>query len=470
MELLRVIFEHPFLISLAVAAFGFIFLFYFITEIRSVINDLRNLRKLVEQSNTPDEITDKEIQNSQICSLLRSYKKQLKEPSSMNESSDSSVVSISEASYFFNEGELFPTGLPVYKAMPSILTGVGILMTFFGIASPFWLNFGLHGSLDLNSFERLLQGAGLAFSTSISGIFCSLIFLLFLKYYMGNCRAELNRLCVLLDEKFPVLTKEQIEIALIKSFNSLKADFKSEFAKALAYTLGQFDYKLNASIENLKKSLDESSKSIKAISETITKESLLLESHMKNGNKSFSSQITKLSATWEACEVKLDNSFRSFEKELSRLGATLGESISPLEKIIDQEKDIKDKSAVLLGQLVSATKNISSFSTQVRKDLADPLLRANNTLIEEAKKITASLQEINDNYQEFLDCIEPLNDLAEQNIENSERNHRLLEKVSSKQGETNRKLLEEMKKLNEKSEELSANSQQPKKKIGLFGF
>ena len=82
------------------------------------------------------------------------------------------------AEEIFRDSDLAPnfTSSRLYLAIPGILTGLGVLGTFVG------LQFGI-GGLDLNDLTKLdksvvplIQGCAVAFSTSVWGVFTSLLF------------------------------------------------------------------------------------------------------------------------------------------------------------------------------------------------------------------------------------------------------------------------------------------------------
>ena len=90
------------------------------------------------------------------------------------------------AAFFFNEDTIILPNYSAatYAATPNYLTGLGILGTFVGLAGGIYLaSAGLSGGFDADNTEKLrtalnqlLSGAGLAFWTSIVGLFCSLVF------------------------------------------------------------------------------------------------------------------------------------------------------------------------------------------------------------------------------------------------------------------------------------------------------
>jgi len=105
---------------------------------------------------------------------------------------------VGEASEVFNERTLAHglIGNRLFMAMPGILTGLGVLGTFLG------LQFGI-GSLELDgdaledldkSIKPLIKGSSIAFSTSVWGVGCSIVFAIIEKLIEGGARRPIRTL------------------------------------------------------------------------------------------------------------------------------------------------------------------------------------------------------------------------------------------------------------------------------------
>ena len=120
-------------------------------------------------------------------------------------------VSLRPSADFFNEDTLYYSriNVPLYQSVPGILTGLGILFTFVGLAAGVSLaTRGLLpadaasaagiGSMNvaelLKSIGNLLDGAGQAFITSIVGLFISFFFSSWLQGCEHN--GERQKFCV----------------------------------------------------------------------------------------------------------------------------------------------------------------------------------------------------------------------------------------------------------------------------------
>ena len=157
-------------------------LVFYIRDYSSCFNDLVKTRKILnslkEQKLSPEEskVSLKEIP------IINHYWSEFWETVviSKNRNGEDQLFNTLDAEYFFNDENLINNQIDIryYNTIPSILTGLGILGTFLG------LMMGL-SQLDLGSSDPdklregitgLLGGATIAFSTSVWGIFSSIIF------------------------------------------------------------------------------------------------------------------------------------------------------------------------------------------------------------------------------------------------------------------------------------------------------
>lgn len=144
------------------------------------------------------------------------------------------------ASEVFNEDSLAHgiIGNRFYMAMPGMLTGLGVLGTFVGLA----MGIG-DANLDLkntkpdelgDSIIPLLQGSATAFITSVWGVLASLIFAFLEKGCEGMARWPIRRLQKRLNSLVPLYTPESSMIELHRSSLENEATLKG-----LAVAIGE---------------------------------------------------------------------------------------------------------------------------------------------------------------------------------------------------------------------------------------
>lgn len=123
-----------------------------------------------------------------------------------------------DASQYLNEGNIiFPRiSFRKFESIPNILTGVGILGTFVGLAAGVHLaSSGLVSGEPAqinNSLQQLMAGASLAFITSITGIACSIFFLITLRLKARSLRLALGEWVQALEDRLQRVTAEAIAL------------------------------------------------------------------------------------------------------------------------------------------------------------------------------------------------------------------------------------------------------------------
>jgi methyl-accepting chemotaxis protein len=110
--------------------------------------------------------------------------------------------------------EEYQIKLPVLATIPNILTSIGILGTFVGLAIAI-KNFDSQSSEAIrDSIQILLGGMGTAFFTSVAGMLCSSIFLMIERHWINDLNWKIDSLCAQLDEEYHASVDQLIINAL----------------------------------------------------------------------------------------------------------------------------------------------------------------------------------------------------------------------------------------------------------------
>jgi hypothetical protein len=143
--------------------------------------------------------------------FFRELRHHLIEFSSRDGSGRTSKRRTMDAAEVFRESAFAPafSSSRLFLAIPSILTGLGVLGTFVG------LQLGI-GSLDLKnpgnldkSIVPLIEGCAVAFSSSVWGVLASLMFSFWEKSCEGFALGRLHKLQNRVDELFPRYVPEE---------------------------------------------------------------------------------------------------------------------------------------------------------------------------------------------------------------------------------------------------------------------
>lgn len=155
---------------------------------------------------------------------------------------DGIIQNTADGSKYLNDNTIiFPElSLKTYQALPNRLTGMGILATFLGLAA------GVHAaSRGLTSddpaeitaaLQNLLSGAGLAFTTSVVGIGCSLAFSAWETWYTRKLHVALDEWIGAIEHHVKRITPESIAIKQLKAVRETAASVTA-FNDQLAFKL-----------------------------------------------------------------------------------------------------------------------------------------------------------------------------------------------------------------------------------------
>ena len=157
---------------------------------------------------------------------------------------DGIIRNTADGSKYLNDNTIiFPElSLKTYQALPNRLTGMGILATFLGLAA------GVHAaSRGLTSgdpaeitaaLQNLLSGAGLAFTTSVVGIGCSLTFSAWETWYTRKLHVALDEWIGAIEHHVKRITAESVAIDQLKAVRETAASVTA-FNDQLAFKLDE---------------------------------------------------------------------------------------------------------------------------------------------------------------------------------------------------------------------------------------
>jgi hypothetical protein len=142
------------------------------------------------------------------------FRETLIEPSLEEGRSLRVVLNTARPQNYFNTAE---AGLrfPLYRAMPNLLVGIGLLLTFFGLVTAlFFTTAAIKSATDLtasqNALRDLLYAASFKFYTSVAGLGGSIILTLVLRYGTSAVEKSFDALSSTLESKLVFVTPESI--------------------------------------------------------------------------------------------------------------------------------------------------------------------------------------------------------------------------------------------------------------------
>jgi hypothetical protein len=142
------------------------------------------------------------------------FRETLIEPTGGEPSSDKAVRNTERPQNYFNMSE---AGLrfPLYRAMPNLLVGIGLLVTFVGLVTALYFTTeALNSAHDLDAsqdaLKNLLHAASFKFYTSVAGLGGSILLTIVLKYGVSKVEDSFDNLASILESKVLFVTPESI--------------------------------------------------------------------------------------------------------------------------------------------------------------------------------------------------------------------------------------------------------------------
>lgn len=239
-----------------------------------------------------------------------------------------------------------------YNSIPNILTGLGILGTFVGLAAGVGIAQGNLASGDIEETKRaligLLQGASLAFVTSITGLSLSLLFLGIERRSLGRLKSSLHEFVRRLDGLLQHVTPERIlteQLGELKIQSDQLRRFNTDLAVSIA---GALDERLS---QSLAPALDR-----------------LLDAVRELGQRQQSSSEETIRALVAEFRTSMSQSTGAeFEKIASTLSSLDRALWNSTEELTSREKELRSTMELLLRQ---TQETMSRGSEQMREDLA----------------------------------------------------------------------------------------------------
>jgi methyl-accepting chemotaxis protein len=355
-----------------------------------------------------------------------------------------------------------------YNALPNMLTGLGIIGTFIGLAVSIYIAApGLNsGNIDdaKEALNHLLSGASLAFITSIAGLVSSLLFSYFEKRKVHKFVRSCQHLISEIDARVEYFSAERLAS---KSLNeSQKQSLALEtFANDLAVSLGQVieqqvsrpivtainelkEEQKSANDETLEKLISEFSNSItgaageemKAFASTMDSLSTNLEQQMNammenqkqmqeasqqavvnmgeamaEGSKQITEEINvAVSSLAEGISRSLEAVSNQLNNAAEALSEKLGESISGFDVVLTRIQDVTDKYEKISENTTSLHSELNFSIDKAREtvSLAGEVNDAFNESIGELTGFTENMSEssanIKDSSSEMLNLVEQI--------------------------------------------------------------
>lgn len=355
-------------------------------QVRSAIAELVNGANRKELASERDQVLRKANESpvNGVKELWREFDESLVYSADLTQ-----LYNTLDADHFFNAKTMAGglTSNRLLAATPSFLTAIGVLGTFLG------LTIGLSG-LNFSSDElsvlkaginQMISGAGVAFVSSVWGVFLSLV----LNWIEKQTeRKVLNKIVALqydIDFLYPRLPAEQVLVDI--------SDHSRESKNVLAGLAEQIGAELQKSVEGMSRSMQEaiattlseilnpallamtsnaSQQSTQALESLIEQFSSGLRAEGMRQKESMDGAADSVNKAMESISSKMDTLFTEITEKQAKQAEADAERTSKLNAQLDeQRKNAELQQQQLTTQFAQQVNSLSEHQAKVVEDLAE---------------------------------------------------------------------------------------------------
>lgn len=322
--------------------------------------------------------------------------------------STSPLASCAPSEDFFNAQTLYTGQFRVdfYRSVPGILTGLGLLFTFVGLAAGIYLAYNAEGRTNLdNAINELLSGAGQAFVSSIAGLVASLLFQGYIKFSEYSVDRRIDALNELLHQNILTITSEQLQLRMLEQLNNQSALISSlseDWQLKMQSVFEQFMNSQKTLTDDLRIKLVDAitsiDKSIKTMSEN---QATQISGVLENASAAFSEKLaakmesltqvfSETAGSLKDAAQTLDNVFATINQRITSLAEQTQKHMDSFEGQFEQVAlNMKSGHAKLQDALEKAKQQIDAMSATVTETSAhcQKVLLDTMTVFDEKSKL-----------------------------------------------------------------------------------
>ena len=332
---------------------------------------------------------------------------------SEDENGKGQIFNTIDADHFFNQENLINHKIDTrfYNALPGILTGLGILGTFLGlILGLSQIDLGAADPTKLrNGIIGLLDGATIAFATSIWGISLSIAFNILEKRCLKKLGVEVDLIQRKIDSLFDKKTAEgwlsEIgkesgeQTKQLKKFNDdLAISIASALEEKLAEKLSPSLDKLFEAIENL------NTAGVRGVSESIQKsaghEFERVAEIMRGVGETMKTTADYGQQIQSDLETSLNQNIDNFSNKIEEVFKDLSKSSG------DQTELIKNQINDLNTTTFDTTNKVSRLVEKLTEKFSNNMDQATQSINEERQSVGKLLSQVNNSIENMKNLME----------------------------------------------------------------
>ncbi len=284
--------------------------------------------------------------------------------------------------------------VPFFEAVPGMLTGLGIFFTFLGLAGGVTLATDglLSGEagvsttdvqLLLASIQNLLQGAGLAFVTSIVGLASSLIFSAGIHYQEKEVHQKLENLNQAIENRAPTADAETLLLASARKTSRQEALFR-DLKERWALMAEEFAEMLGKEMQKASSAqTEELVNELRKLNEAVTKLSTVqTEVITKETKQAMQGLVDQLSEKLNGMTDTFDRSAEGIRTSVAALDAILKTTDSTMQSVSENAEEA-------LGRMSDQIHAIEERLTQGARALESSM----NAMAEQSGRLAEAVAE-----------------------------------------------------------------------------
>lgn len=393
---------------------------YIRIQVRRRIHAVRRIKNKLDFADQLPQVEKLMMGSRYLRHSWQKFRETLIEPSAEDRRGPRVVLNTARPQNYFNTAE---AGLrfPLYRAMPNLMVGIGLLLTFFGLVTAlFFTTTAIKNAADLtvsqNALRDLLYAASFKFYTSIAGLAGSIVLTLVLRYGTSAIEKSFDALASALESKLVFVTPESIafdhyreaqeQTQNLRLFNTEVAiSIGKRIEEALAATLPAY---LAQAIAPISKSLDQVATKLTSMNEGAIGEMAgsfanklqgVTGEHMQGLAATISElrvSLEEMNQGMSSSGLGLASATKSFEAASDRMANRIEEAVSAVTVgLVNESSSIGERVAqAAIGAGEDSRKKVVDAGTELAETLSGMGQRLNDAIARMEESLLGAVREM----------------------------------------------------------------------------
>ena len=287
--------------------------------------------------------------------------------------------------YFTVESTTNLLGIPlaeVLKIISGTFIGLGILGTFIGFSNAISADFSIQSIKTIEDLNPIFSGLKTAFSSSIVGVFCSVIYNFFVVHAISQELSDsVKKLSDDIDKEYYKSETEIIVTELHKN-DEKNANFVNSM-NSLTNSLNTASSEFNKTVKNIKD----------------------LNSELKNSIEKLQNEFkTEISKFTETISSELKNNLSDFEKSVNNFSNKISDSTLTITNSVDSVSKIPEKLELIKESFDGIVFKVSEQTTNTVGEIMEGIrVKMDNAFVEITTNLDDSVSSMRENFKSISD-------------------------------------------------------------------